>query len=295
MALQSMTGFARCQGSDQTSSWFWELRSVNGKSLDLRFRLPGGLETIERELRDIAAKALARGNVQAALQLESEVGKALPVLNEQAFSAALEIAGRVSTITGQPAPSMESLLQIKGVIEYAEAAESEETLEQRQTALVKSFADAVDQLVAAREREGAAIASVLSDQIGEIGRLVDAIKADPSRSAEAIRARLAEQMARLVDEATSLDAQRLYQEAAILATKADLQEEIDRLESHVKLANELISSGGAIGRKLDFLAQEFNRECNTICSKSNAAAVTACGLEMKVVIDQFREQIQNLQ
>jgi uncharacterized protein (TIGR00255 family) len=295
MALQSMTGFARVEGADQTANWVWEMRSVNGKSLDLRFRLPPGLDAMERELKDIAAKSLSRGNIQVSLQLERDAGAVVPTLNENNLLAAQQIARRAARITGLKEPSIESLLQIRGVIEHLEADDDAEVQEMRRASLVESFVEAIRQLAANREQEGETIGTVLQDQISEIGRLTGAVRNEPSRSPAAISKRLAEQVSRLLSDSTGMDSQRLHQEAAILATKADLQEEIDRLESHVKMAESLIASGEAIGRKLDFLAQEFNRECNTICSKSNATAVTALGLEMKVVIDQFREQIQNLQ
>ncbi|WP_075996001.1 YicC/YloC family endoribonuclease [Salaquimonas pukyongi] len=295
MALQSMTGFARSQGRMGETSWVWEIRSVNGKSLDVRFRLPAGLEAEEAALRELLCERILRGNIQVSLQLEEGAASVLPVLNEEALAAASQITRKVSEQTGLPPAGMEALLAIRGVVEYREAPLDPAAAEARGKAMMESFSEAVIALEAAREKEGTAIAGVLAGQIDEIERLTLAVADDPSRSAEAIRERLATQLARAMEAADGLDEQRLHQEAALLATKADLQEEIDRLIAHIASARSLLAEGGAVGRKLDFLSQEFNRECNTICSKSNAVAVTGFGLEMKVVIDRFKEQVQNIQ
>lgn len=295
MALQSMTGFARSQGRMGETSWVWEIRSVNGKSLDVRFRLPAGLEAEEAALRELLCERILRGNIQVSLQLEEGAASVLPVLNEEALAAASQITRKVSEQTGLPPAGMEALLAIRGVVEYREAPLDPAAAEARGKAMMESFSEAVIALEAAREKEGTAIAGVLAGQIDEIERLTFAVADDPSRSAEAIRERLATQLARAMEAADGLDEQRLHQEAALLATKADLQEEIDRLIAHIASARSLLAEGGAVGRKLDFLSQEFNRECNTICSKSNAVAVTGFGLEMKVVIDRFKEQVQNIQ
>jgi len=295
MALQSMTGFSRQEGQGLNANWVWELRSVNGKSLDLRFRLPTGFDSLETQFKKIAAKHIARGNVQIQLQIERDGGGSVPSFNEKAFDAALEIAERAAKRSHLPMPGIESLLAVKGVIELTEEEVDEETVAKRQDLIIADFEVAIAALAKARLQEGEAIARVLTDQVGRIDDLLTAIKSDPSRSAEAIAARLSEQIAQLVDPTNTVDLQRVHQEAAILAVKADLQEEIDRLDAHISSARALLTEEGAVGRKLDFLAQEFNRECNTICSKSNAPAVTKAGLEMKVIIDQFREQIQNLQ
>jgi uncharacterized protein (TIGR00255 family) len=294
MALQSMTGFARQAASHSGASWQWEIRSVNGKSLDVRLRLPSGFERLEQDLRSVAAKHVARGNVQASLTFEGAAAGAVPVLNEAAFNAALVIAEHIAHKTGER-PSIETLLGLRGVIESGDAGMDADEAEAIDRAILESFEAAMAQLAVARHEEGAAVARVLLQQVDEIDRLTQAVAADPSRKPDAIRARLAEQLERIMGENTSLDQDRLHHEAAILATRADLAEEIDRLEAHVAQARELLSADGAVGRRLDFLAQEFNRECNTICSKSNAASVTRTGLEMKIVIDQFREQLQNLQ
>ncbi|MGB7287689.1 MAG: YicC/YloC family endoribonuclease [Salaquimonas sp.] len=295
MTIQSMTGFSRVEDGDETSSWIWELRSVNGKSLDLRFRLPSGLEKAEAEMKTIAGKYVKRGNIQISLNIDKQTAVAVPTLNEASFDAAVKIVMQASQRSGLDMPTLDSILAMKGVIDLQDEIEDEAAIDVRTRKLVESFEAAIKSLAEARSVEGTSIGKVLLEQVDRIEVLKNVIKSDPSRSAEAVRARLAEQLSRLVDQSAAVDPQRLHQEAAILATKADLQEELDRLEAHVDSARELLGSSDPIGRKLDFLSQEFNRECNTICSKSNAPAVTTAGLEMKVVIDQFREQVQNVQ
>lgn len=295
MTLQSMTGFARDEGYLGDDHWVWEVRSVNGKSLDIRFRLPSGLEKLEKKFRDIASEKLKRGNLQISLQLETGSLATVAVLNEKAFGAAFDIANKAAQLSRLPMPSLDSLLAVKGVVEQVNAIEDEAVVEARNAAILTSFCSLIDSIFKARAGEGAAIAAVLLEQVNKIEKLTEAIKADGSRRVEVISARLTDQLARLLDQTDGLDPQRLHQEAAILATKSDLQEELDRLDAHIASARDLLSGSQAVGRKLDFLSQEFNRECNTICSKSNAASVTYAGLEMKVVIDQFREQVQNIQ
>lgn len=293
LALQSMTGFARSEGSGEDASWVWELRSVNGKSLDLRLRLPAGFDALEGELRRIAAASMTRGNIQASLQLERRQDTSLPVLNEQVLDAFLEAARKAHQRSGLAMPTIGELMQLRGVIETRDTQASDEAQQALEAALLAGFSEAVGKLAQARMEEGRTVAAALHGHVRRIEDLRKAIEADPSRTPEAIAARLSQAMQRLKGE--SLDPERIHQEAVLLATRADLQEEIDRLRGHVEAAGNLLASGDAIGRKLDFLAQEFNRECNTICSKSNAASVTAAGLEMKAAIDQFREQVQNIQ
>ena len=275
--------------------WVWEIRSVNGKGLDFRLRLPPGLEMVENDCRKLVGNAFSRGNLQASLQYDKRNSTALPVVNEAALAAILMHVERLRAELGSLPPAAETVLSMKGVLEIAETGESEEAIALRNQTLLDGLADALNGLKSMREAEGRAVATVLLGHVGEIERLVQAVEADPSRQPAMIRERLSQQLAQILDSDNRLDPQRLHQEAAILATKADLREEIDGLKAHVEAASLLLKSPGPSGRKLDFLAQEFNRECNTICSKSNAASVTALGLEMKVVIDQFREQVQNLE
>ena len=207
----------------------------------------------------------------------------------------LAIATRLSHNIGAETPRVEALLSLKGVLDIADEAEDESAVAAEQTAILASLEVALADLVTARRDEGRRLKEVLSRQIDEIARLAETIEASPSRSVEAVRARLAEQVARLVETGQGLDPVRLHQEAVLLATRADVEEELKRLKAHVEAGRALLSEEGAIGRKLDFLAQEFNREVNTCCSKSNDLELTNLGLEMKTVVEQFREQVQNLE
>lgn len=295
MPLQSMTGFARAEGTSGRTRWAWELRSVNGKGLDLRLRLPPGFEAMEAEARRLAGEAFTRGNMQVALSVSISEPQVEAVVNEQALAAVVALRERLAGIV-DPAPlRLDALLSLRGVVDFREAEESGDERVRRDEDIQAGLAEAVERLAAMRRQEGAALADVLLDQVGRIETLTLAVESDPSRSVAAIAERLSAQVEQLLQGATALDRDRLHQEAALLATKADLREEVDRLKAHVRAARDLIRNGGPVGRKLDFLAQEFNRESNTICSKSNAAAVTAAGIELKVVIDQFREQVQNLE
>lgn len=295
MTLQSMTGFARTEGSCGRYRWTWELRSVNGKGLDLRLRLPTGMEALESDLRDIASKGLSRGNIQAGLSLAATEAKQEAVINRDALDAVLALKRDLGAVVSDAPLSLDTLLSIRGLVEFKEPDESAEVQEARNRDIIDGFVSAIAALVTMREREGATLFAILSGHIDRIEQLTSLIETDPSRQPEQIRARLAAQIALIAGGASGLDSERLHAEAVLLATKADLREEIDRLNGHVVAARELLSSGVPVGRKLDFLAQEFNRESNTICSKSNASAVTAAGIELKVVIDQFREQVQNLE
>lgn len=294
-----MTGFARTQGISDcglaSGKWTWELRSVNAKGLEIRLRLPTGFEALENQCRKMIAGKLVRGNIQASLQFERHGGGPVPSINQAALEAVLESAEQLRERIGGEPLSAEKIISIKGVLEFGEDEASEAEIEARSTTILDGLVATLAELSVARKSEGAAISDVLGKQLSKIGELVELVESDPSRTSEAICERLETQLAPLINDASQIDPQRLHQEAAILATKADLREEIDRLKAHVDAGRELIAAGGPVGRKLDFLAQEFNRECNTICSKSNARAVTASGLEMKVIIDQFREQIQNLE
>lgn len=294
MSLQSMTGFARREGSVGRYRWAWELRSVNGKGLDVRLRLPPGTERLENEIRNRIGGRFARGNLQASLSLSGEGSASVPLVNEEVLSAVLAMAERLKQRIDAAPLTMDGLLALRGVIEFREPEDSAEAIAATDIAILAGLDQALAALEEMRASEGAALTRVLLGQLARIEEIVRQVETDPARTPEAIRARIAAQVALLAD-APSIDPQRLHAEAALLATKADLREEIDRLHAHVAAARSLIEGGGPVGRRLDFLAQEFNRETNTICSKSNAATVTAHGLELKVVVDQLREQIQNIE
>jgi uncharacterized protein (TIGR00255 family) len=290
-----MTGFARREGTSGRHRWAWELRSVNGKGFDLRLRIPPGLERIEADIRKLASDQFSRGNVQVNLSLSADENRLEAVINPDALATVLALRDQLVGVI-DPAPlKLDTLLGIRGIVEFKETPEPPEAVQSRDADIMGGLEGALFDLRAMRQQEGAALAQILLGQIATIDQLTSAIEQDPSRSPAEIATKLAGQIAALLDTAPGLDKERLHAEAALIATRADLREEIDRLKAHVAAARDLIGKGGPIGRKLDFLAQEFNRESNTICSKSNAATITSAGIELKVVIDQFREQVQNLE
>jgi uncharacterized protein (TIGR00255 family) len=268
---------------------------VNGKGLDVRLRLPTGLEALETALREIAGEHLSRGNIQAGLTLAIAENRLEAVINRDALAAVLALKKELGDVVEDKPLSFDTLLTLRGLVDFREAEDDAEAQTTRNSDVLAGFAVAVEKLKDMREREGASLFAILSGHINRIEQLVDIIENDPSRQPEQIAARLAQQISLIGDGLHGLDRDRLHAEAALIATKADLREEIDRLHAHVQASRELLTNGGPVGRKLDFLAQEFNRESNTICSESNASAVTAAGIELKVVIDQFREQVQNLE
>lgn len=295
MTLYSMTGFSRLDGSAQGQRWTWELRSVNGKGLDVRLRLPPGLDRLEIAARYRLGKRMARGNVQASLNVAREGSVTRLRVNEEVLSAVLDAMSQVASRIDAAVPTLDGILSFKGVLEVSEVEDDEATRAAFDAAVLAGLDVAVAGLLEARAREGAAIGAVLLGHVDEIERLTLAAEANPARRPEAIRARLAEQVEALLGAVPALDPQRLAQEAVLIATRADIREELDRLKTHVVEARRLLTGGGAVGRRLDFLAQEFNRETNTLCSKSNDRDLTGIGLDLKAVVDQLREQIQNIE
>jgi uncharacterized protein (TIGR00255 family) len=295
MALSSMTGFARSHGASGPYTFEWELKSVNAKGFDLRLRLPQGWDELEAHAKKRAGEVLARGTVYANFNVKRADAVSTVKINEDVLASVLKVAGQLAGRVDAVAPSIDGLLSIKGVIEVVEPESNEDEDKTARLAAVKAFDEALGNLVAMRQREGTALGQVLSQRMDEIERLAKKAEAAPGRKPEAVRARLAEQVALLLEASDRFDADRLTQEALLIAAKADIREELDRIASHVAQARELIGKGGPIGRKLDFLAQEFHREVNTCCSKSNDVELTNTGLEMKSVVEQFREQVQNLE
>ncbi|TPK56339.1 MULTISPECIES: YicC/YloC family endoribonuclease [unclassified Mesorhizobium] len=296
MNLQSMTGFARAVAEHDGTSIAWEVKSVNGKSVEVRLRLPQGFERLEPAIRQTLQKRFARGNFQATLTITRAVGmQSQSVVNEAFLKDLAGLAKRIEEQFGVAPATADGLLSLRGVLDIPETTETEDVRTALDNAVMAALDVALEGLERSRQGEGAALRTLLLGHIDAIEALTLGAEADPSREPAAIRERLAEQVRLLMDASANLDVGRLHQEAAFLATKADIREEIDRLKTHVTSGRAMLSGGGAIGRKLDFLAQEFNRESNTLCSKSNAAAVTAIGLELKAVVDQFREQVQNLE
>ena len=295
MALSSMTGFARSHGASGPYAFEWELKSVNAKGFDLRLRLPPGWDELEAIAKKRAAALLARGTVYANLNVRRANALAAVRINEDVLASVLKAASQLAGKIDAVAPSIDGLLGIKGVIEVVEPESDEEEDKAAMAAAAAAFDRALADLVAMRQREGMALGQILSQRMDEVEALAKKAEAAPGRKPEAIKARLAEQIAALIETSDRFDADRLNQEALLIAARADIREELDRIASHVAQARELIGKGGPIGRRLDFLAQEFHREANTCCSKSNDVELTNTGLEMKNVIEQFREQVQNLE
>jgi uncharacterized protein (TIGR00255 family) len=296
MTISSMTGFSRVDGTTDGLAWTWEARSVNGRGLDVRLRLPPGYEALEVGAREAVAKRFARGNVALSLTLEKHQVNGSIRLNEQVLADVIKAAERVSVLSGASKPDAAQLLMIKGVLETADQMpEDSEARATRERAILRSLETTLDKLVEARRAEGARLEDIIRDQLVQIERLATEVRASPSRTPEAIVARLKETIARLFETTAQLDQERLHQEAMMMATRADVEEELQRLAAHVSGARDILGEFGAVGRKLDFLAQEFNREANTLCSKANAVDITRLGLQLKTVIDQFREQVQNVE
>lgn len=295
MALSSMTGFARSHGTSGPYAFEWELKSVNAKGFDLRMRLPPGWDEIETLARKRATELLSRGTVYANLTVKRGNALSTVRVNEDVLNSILRIAADLAGKIDAVAPSVDGLMAIKGVIEVVEPEADEAEEKAAKIAVASAFEEALAALVAMRQREGATLGEILTQRMHEIETLANKAEAAPGRKPEAIRARLAEQIAALLEASDRFDSDRLNQEALMMAAKADIREELDRIASHISQAREMIGKGGAVGRRLDFLAQEFNREVNTCCSKSNDIELTNTGLEMKNVVEQFREQVQNLE
>ncbi len=295
MPLKSMTGFGRSEGNRSAVSWTWEARSVNGRGLDVRHRLPPGMDALEPKVRDAVQAKFARGSINLTLSVSRDEGAAQIRVNPAAIAAVAEAVKQFrAAIPGPTTVGIDGLLALRGVLDYAETEDSEAEIEARNGALLASLDQALGQLVAAREAEGRRLETVLRDELADIERLVAEVAASPARSPAAIEARLAEQIARLSGQA-GLDPARLHQEAMLVATRIDVEEELKRLASHIAAAKELLAAKEPVGRKFDFLTQEFNREANTLCSKANDPSITRAGLALKAVIDQMREQVQNIE
>jgi uncharacterized protein (TIGR00255 family) len=295
MVLSSMTGFARGHGVSGSYAWAWEIKSVNGKGLDVRLRLPPGWDAIEALVRARAAERLARGSIQATLTVErSGVAPAVRI-NAPVLDAILTTLRELASRVEASPPSLDGLLSLKGVMDVSELAENEGERRDAETAAIAGFVQVIAALSEMRQREGAALVRILKTRLEQIEALIGRAENAPGRRVEAIRARLAEQVATLLAQSDRFDPDRLHQEAILLATKADVREELDRLAAHIAQAQQLIDGGGAVGRRLDFLAQEFNREANTLCAKANDVELTNIGLELKAAVEQFREQVQNVE
>jgi uncharacterized protein (TIGR00255 family) len=295
MTLRSMTGFARSAGAYGAVRWHWELRSVNGRGLDVRLRVPPGFEAMEPVIRERVAQRLARGSLSVSLSVQRDSPVSDIRLNEELLGKVLAAIDRIRAAGDFERPRPDGLLGLRGVLEIVEQEESEAEIEARQAAMMVSLDTAISDMIEARAAEGRRLQPVLQAHLATVDSLVDKVAASAARTPDAIRFRLKEQVAKLLEATHTLDEQRLYQEAALIAQRADVEEELKRLKAHVGAARDLLVSNTPVGRKLDFLAQEFNREANTLGAKSNDLEITRLGLDLKAVIDQIREQVQNIE
>jgi len=295
MTLSSMTGFAAARGEGNGIRWQWEIKTVNGRGLDIRCRLAPGYESLEPEVRARVGRRIARGSCHMTLQVRGDQAETTLQLNEQALDQVLAAIDRLAGRIDAPPPRIENILAIKGVLEPREPDETEEVAAARTEDLLDGLERALAELDRSRRAEGGRLAAVIADQLQRIEDLVVEARDCPARTPDAIRSRLAEQVRRLMDTGAELSEERLHQEAALIATRADIQEELDRLFGHIEAARGLLEESAPVGRRLDFLSQELNREANTLCAKANDAALSAIGLNLKAVIDQMREQVQNVE
>jgi len=295
MLLASMTGFARAQGSTGSYGWAWELKSVNAKGLDLRLRLPQGWDVVEIPARAAISRSLARGAVSATLTVDRSGAQPVVKVNEDVLAALVDTIRKVAKRVDASPPGLDGILGLRGVIEIVDTEESPDERRKAEGAIIKSFEQALAELAAMRQGEGNALARVLNEHVTKIAKLTAAAEACPARTPEAIRARLTEQVKALAATGEKFDPDRLHQEAVLLAAKADIREELDRLSAHVEAVRKLLADGGQVGRKLDFLAQELHRESNTLCAKANDISLVSIGLDLKAAVEQFREQVQNLE
>ncbi len=297
--IASMTGFARSQGAFGRLSWTWEIKSVNAKGLDLRVRLPSGFDALDGPLRSGVNERFKRGNITASLTYKRGTANgeaAVLKVNRALLDELLAIAEELTGSERIERPRLDTLLAVRGVVELAEEdEESEEERRAREAAMAESLAEALSALAENRAREGGTLADALTQHVDRIEALIGEAGRLAATAPEAIQARLREQVAALLETASALSEDRLAAEVALLATKADIREELDRLRAHVDGARTLLEAGGPIGRKFEFLCQEFNREANTLCSKSTDVELTRTGLDLKVAIDQLREQVQNIE
>lgn len=294
MNLASMTGFARVAGFSAPFRWAFEIKTVNAKGLDLRLRLPAGFDALEPAAREKIGAAIARGTCYANLTVTREGPTVFARVNREALAGLIADLGGFERPHGLGPATLDGLLAVRGMVEIVERDEDEATLLRAQAAILEGLDLALKNLRATRAEEGAALGVVIGEKLDRIAVLSAQADACPARQPAAVLEKLRAALAQL-NEAGRFDDNRLYQEAVLLAAKADIREELDRLTTHVAAARKLLAEGGAIGRRLDFLAQEFSRESNTLCAKANDSALTAIGLELKVETEQLREQAQNIE
>ena len=295
MSLASMTGFARAEGASGSLAWTWELKSVNGKNLDVRARLPNGFDELDTALRAAASQRLQRGHLSAVLQVSRATADQDVQINEPVLAALLEVSRRHAGAPGTAPARLDGLLAQRGVVELVERHENDEAREDQNAVLLAGFDDVLDRLAQSRAAEGARIEDVLRGLIDQIAGLAAAASARAVERSLGMRERLLAQIGEFAGEVPALSEDRLAQEVALLLVRADVTEEIDRIAAHVAAARDLLAEGGAVGRQLDFLCQEFGREANTVCSKAGDVALSQIGIDLKVAIDRLREQVQNIE
>ncbi len=294
--LKSMTGFARSQGQYEECSWTWEIKSVNGKALDLRCRFPHGFDGLDMPTRKAVSTAFKRGNFSLGLNLKQSQSAGKLRINQDFLN---QLGSLMETLKANAPdatpPSLDGLLNIKGAVEIEEVEENEAFRVALEKEILDSLGTALKSLDKMREAEGAQMGKVLQGQLDSIVSLCGEAEKMSVMQPETLKEKLKGQVAELLNSVPPLSEDRLAQEAALLMTKADIREELDRLKAHGETAQELLGSGEPVGRRLDFLCQEFNREANTLCSKSSDVELTRVGMTLKATIEQFREQVQNIE
>jgi len=290
-----MTGFAREEGADDRAQWIWEARSVNARGLDIRCKLPPGLDRLEAPAREAVGKRARRGNVSVNLTLTRRAGEGTLKINRALLDEVIRLRGELGDVVDAAPPRLESLLAVRGIVEIAEEQVDEAAETARDGALLAALERALDAMAAMRREEGRRLAAVFADQLAELEKLAKSASETAAVQPAAIKARLAEQVAALMEAEPALPEERLAQEAALLAAKADVAEELDRLRAHIAAVGDLLKAKDAVGRRLDFLCQELNREANTLCAKSADLELTNIGLALKAAIERLREQVQNVE
>jgi len=291
-----MTGFARREGGDDQLAWTWEVKSVNARGLDVRLRLPGGMEALETRVRSAVQGVCTRGTVNVALSLDRGQSQPTFQVNREMLDQLLRLSREIAAETEAAPPRVDGLLNVKGILQTAESpAEDPDVVAARQERMLADLDGALADLDAARRSEGERLTAAALAHLDEIAGLIDTARASAAAQPDALRERLRRQVAELLETDVGLSEERLAQEAAVLASKADVREELDRLAAHDAAVRDLLTQGGAIGRRLDFFCQELNREANTVCSKSADTALTRTGVALKNAVEQLREQVQNIE
>ena len=295
MKVNSMTGFACAEGRDGDLDWVWEAKSVNGRGLDLRCRLGSGFDSFEPALRKAVASRFIRGNISIALRVTRQASNQTVQINRNLLNDLIALADEYRGTEGIERPGLDGLLALRGVIEPVNEPAGENVAAAIDKALVAGMTELLDGLSSARAEEGASLMKIVSGHLAKMESLATQVAESAALRPDAAKKRLASQVASLLEAGAPVPQERLIQELALLAVKGDISEELDRLSTHIATARALLADGGAIGRKLDFLSQELNREANTLCAKANDIQLSDTGLELKFVIDQFREQVQNIE